>query len=456
MSRSSYFQDLLTSVFERGMAAVRSDRDERSLAELCEALMAVRGEVSGQRAAAAVLDRFDAADADERLTFFTMLAEEFDVDAHAVARAAAAYGEHQDARHYSALLAAAEPQRLSLLRRLNSVPGATARLVRMRAALLPLLREYPAFRRLDHDFEHLFGSWFNRGFLVLRHIDWRSPANLLEKIIEYEAVHAINDWNDLRRRTEPPDRRCFAFFHPAMPDEPLIFVEVALTDGIPGSIQAVLAEDREPLPAERASTAVFYSISNCQAGLRGVSFGNFLIKQVARDLAEELPQLKQFVTLSPVPGLVDWAARAIKEPASDAERAALVRLLEIAQTGGQPTEPGDGVEPTQAERSAVLAQAARYLCDEKRRDGLPLDPVARFHLGNGALLARVNWGADASTKGHAQSAGIMVNYLYELDKVEARHESYQSAQEVATAREVRSLADAARKLRRAREARAES
>ncbi|MEZ5652403.1 MAG: malonyl-CoA decarboxylase [Burkholderiaceae bacterium] len=455
MSRSSYFQDLLTSVFERGIAAVRSDRDDRPLAELCEALMSVRGEVSGQRLAAAVLDRFDAADAAERLTFFTMLSEEFDVDARAIARAATAYGENNDSRRYAALLEASEPKRLALLRRLNSVPGGTARLVRMRAALLPLLREYPAFQRLDHDFEHLFGSWFNRGFLVLRHIDWRSPANLLEKIIAYEAVHAINDWDDLRRRTEPRDRRCFAFFHPAMPDEPLIFVEVALTSGIPDSIQAVLAEDREPMPAERASTAVFYSISNCQEGLRGVSFGNFLIKQVARDLAEELPQLKQFVTLSPVPGLMNWVRKAVQEPGQDSERAALLRLLEISQTGEAGPERVAGLELSNAERASLLGQAARYLCDATRADGLPLDPVARFHLGNGALLARLNWNADATAKGYAQSAGVMVNYLYELDKVEARHETYQATMEVAMSREVRGLAEAARKLRRTREARAE-
>lgn len=455
MSRASFFQDLLTSVFERGIAVVRPDRDERSLAELCEALMAVRGEVSGQRLAAAILDRFDAAADDERLAFFTMLAEEFDVDPRAVARAAHAYAEHDDAGHYRALLEAAEPKRQGLLRRLNSVPGATARLVRMREVLLGLLRRYPTFRRTDLDFEHLFSSWFNRGFLVLRPIDWSSPARLLEKIIAYEAVHAINDWHDLRRRTEPSDRRCFAFFHPAMPDEPLIFVEVALTAGIPDSIQSVLAEDRVPLPESQATTAVFYSISNCQDGLRGVSFGNFLIKQVARDLAEELPQLKQFVTLSPVPGLVDWARQAERDPAEDAERAALLRLVEIAQSGERAPEHVAGFDITAAERATLLAQAARYLCDEKRADGLPRDPVARFHLGNGAMLARVNWGADASAKGYAQSAGIMVNYLYELDKVEARHESYQAGQDVAASREVRGLAEAARKLRRTRPAKAE-
>ncbi|MEZ5661024.1 MAG: malonyl-CoA decarboxylase [Burkholderiaceae bacterium] len=455
MSRSSYFQELLTSVFERGIAVVRSDRDGRSLAELCEALMAVRGEVSSQQLAAAVLDRFDAADASERLTFFTMLAEEFDVDPHAIARAAGAYAEHNDERHYASLLDAAEPKRLALLRRLNSVPGATVRLVRMRAELLPLLRQYPSFKRLDHDFEHLFSSWFNRGFLVLRHIDWRSPANLLEKIIAYEAVHAINDWNDLRRRIEPVDRRCFAFFHPAMPDEPLIFVEVALTDGMADSIQAVLAEDRQPIAPERASTAVFYSISNCQEGLRGVSFGNFLIKQVARDLAEELPQLKQFVTLSPLPGLIDWARSAVNEPASDSERAALLRLNEIARSGEAAPKRLAEMALENSERTALLGQVARYLCDEKRANGLPLDPVARFHLGNGAMLARINWQGDASAKGYAQSAGVMVNYLYELDKVASRHESYQATMEVAASREVRNLAEAARKLRRAREARAE-
>ncbi|MEZ5741270.1 MAG: malonyl-CoA decarboxylase [Burkholderiaceae bacterium] len=450
MSRVSYFQDLLNSVFERGISAVMPTRDDRSMSDLCEALLSVRGEVSGQQLASNILDRFASADAAEQLAFFHLLNESFDVDAHGISKAAAAYAATPSEAHYDDLLKVAEPRRQELLRRLNSVPGATARLVKMREVLLGHLRENQSLRRTDLDFEHLFGSWFNRGFLVLRPIDWRSPANLLEKIIQYEAVHAINDWDDLRRRVQPGDRRCFAFFHPAMPDEPLIFVEVALTAGIPDSIHSVLTDDREPIGAHEASTAVFYSISNCQTGLRGVSFGNFLIKQVASDLAESLPQLKQFVTLSPVPGLMQWVTRSLDGAHEGGEQAALLRLAEISQAGAASPRAGEGSDISAAERTSLLAQVARYLVDEKRGDGLALDPVARFHLGNGAQLCQINWQADRSAKGYQQSATVMVNYLYELDKVEARHESYVSGAMISTSREIRSLADPARKLRRVR------
>ena len=292
------------------------------------------------------------------------------------------------------------------------VPGATHLLVRMRADLLRLGRGEEALMALDLDFRHLFASWFNRGFLVLRPINWESPAAILEKIIAYEAVHAIDSWDDLRRRLQPADRRCFAFFHPAMPDEPLIFVEVALTQGVASSVQALLAEDRRVRPADQADTANFYSISNCQAGLAGISFGNSLIKQVAADLSQVLPGLKTFVTLSPMPGFRRWLA-------------------------------DQGLDRDDMTETQLRQLGAHYLTRAKRGDGQPLDPVARFHLGNGALVHALNAGADTSPKGLKQSHGLMVNYLYDLARVSQNHERFASAQEVAMSGEVRGLTSAA-------------
>ncbi|MBZ0124470.1 MAG: malonyl-CoA decarboxylase, partial [Roseovarius sp.] len=273
-----------------------------------------------------------------------------------------------------------------------------------------------ALMALDLDFRHLFASWFNRGFLVLRPISWESPAHILEKIIAYEAVHAIGSWEDLRRRVEPADRRCFAFFHPAMPDEPLIFVEVALTRGTPGSVQALLAGDREVLDDEKADTAVFYSISNCQAGLASISFGNSLIKQVAADLSLELPGLRTFVTLSPIPGFTAWlkAEELVHDPGDDTQ----MRML-----------------------------AAFYLLRAKRGNGQPLDPVARFHLDNGASVHQVHARADTSPNGLKQSQGVMVNYLYDLARVTQNHERFAASSQIAASSEVRALAAAAEKSR---------
>ncbi|MGM0584314.1 MAG: malonyl-CoA decarboxylase domain-containing protein, partial [Pseudomonadota bacterium] len=305
MDRSQFLGDLLATLFERRGFQFRPSGNV-SMPELCRALLSERGEVSGLKLAKEVLARYRLLDDERRVAFFRMLAEDLDLDAEAVAQAARAYAQAPDRTALFRLSQAAEPPRQELLRRLNEAPGATVELVRMRVDLLRLARSSPDLDRVDLDFAHLFRSWFNRGFLVLRQVDWDSPARLLEKIIDYEAVHAIHSWNDLRRRLDPEDRRCFAFFHPAMPEEPLIFVEVALTRGVPGSIQELLSEQRASLDAAEADTAVFYSISNCQAGLRGISFGNSLIKQVVEVLGRELPHLKQFVTLSPIPGLARW------------------------------------------------------------------------------------------------------------------------------------------------------
>ncbi len=408
----SILADLLNTVFERRYRFGLARQDDRPFEDLTADLIGATGEVTGQAVARQLLDRYEGWSDADRLAFFRHLATAMDVQPEAVRAALAAYEEAPGKASYRAFAAAAEPPRQELIRRLNMVPGATHLLVRMRADLLRLGRGEEALMALDLDFRHLFASWFNRGFLVLRPISWESPAAILEKIIAYEAVHAIDSWDDLRRRLQPADRRCFAFFHPAMPDEPLIFVEVALTQGVASSVQALLAEDRRVRPADQADTANFYSISNCQAGLAGISFGNSLIKQVAADLSQALPGLKTFVTLSPMPGFARWLA-------------------------------DQGLDRDDMTDTQLRQLGAHYLTRAKRGDGQPLDPVARFHLGNGALVHALNAGADTSPKGLGQSHGLMVNYLYDLARVSQNHERFAAAQEVAMSGEVRGLTSAA-------------
>ena len=403
----SLLADLLSTVFKRRYrGAQHSGGMDASLPELAEALLGARGEVSGYALADAILSGFARLDDAGKLEFFGYIAHEMDIAPEALRGALDAYEGAPSAAHYRKLVAASEPRRREFLRRLNGLPGATEQLVFMRAELLRLGGRDGDFAPLDVDFQHLFATWFNRGFLVLRPINWESPAHILEKIIAYEAVHAIDSWKDLRRRLEPQDRRCFAFFHPAMPDEPLIFVEVALTQGIATSIQNLLAETREGIGAEDADTAMFYSISNCQKGLANISFGNSLIKQVAADLAAELPRLKHFATLSPMPNLMRW----------------------LEQEG--------------REGENMRGLAAEYLLNAKRGDGQPYDAVARFHLGNGAQIYAIHENADVSERGVAQSAGVMVNYLYDLEQVESNHEQFVANQKIAATSEVKKLADA--------------
>jgi malonyl-CoA decarboxylase len=301
--------------------------------------------------------------------------------------------------------------------------------VAMRADLLNVKSGHKDLVALDRDVVHLLSSWFNRGFLVLRRIDWSTPAIILEKVIRYEAVHEIHDWNDLRRRIDPVDRRCYAFFHPALVDEPLIFVEVALTEAIPGAIAPLLAEDRQPVPIERARTAVFYSISNCQRGLGGISFGNFLIKQVVEELRRELPKLENFVTLSPVPGFMQWMKSTPYLPVSEEERPLLEHLDDPHWINDQ--------ELTAQLRPVIESLAAYYFLKAKTPKGRLIDSVARFHLGNGARLERIDWLGDVSPKGLRESAGLMVNYLYRLDDIEKNHEAYANQGEIAASSAVK-------------------
>lgn len=431
MSRISYLQNVLSSVFERGRI-FREQDDSRNIKALCDAIFSEKGEVSGVKLAASVLSKYEALDDDKKLDFFNHVVEHFNLDPDAMIEAAETYKQERTSKNLLRLTQLAEPRHRELLRRLNQVPGGTDKLVHMREDLLDLLREEPQLSGFDVDFQHLFASWFNRGFLVLSPIDWKTPANILEKIIEYEAVHAINDWDDLRRRLQPNDRRCFAFFHPAMPEEPLIFVEVALTKGLPESVTGLLAEARAPIADDEIDTAVFYSISNCQKGLRGISFGNFLIKQVVNDLAQEFPNLKNSVTLSPIPGFRKWLA----EEYSDTKINAVEEVMQALEN----EESFFLDENTQKLEKTFKVLLAKYFLNAKRDDGMPIDPVSRFHLGNGASLMRFNWMADISEKGLKQSAGMMVNYKYYLDSVEENHESFVRDKKINTTREITALA----------------
>jgi malonyl-CoA decarboxylase len=432
---NAYFSDLLATISERGRLLLRraSPSDEKpdadGLAELCEALLSGRGEASGTAMAREVLDHYQDLDTDGRLTFFKALVRDFGPDRKRLETAIEAWRATPNDDDTSDLHFASEPRRQELIRRLNRAPNGTSDLVDMRADLLKLMNSHKDLAALDRDVVHLLSSWFNRGFLVLRRIDWSTPANILEQIIRYEAVHEISDWDDLRRRIDPADRRCYAFFHPALIDAPLIFVEVALTETIPSAIAPLLAVDRQPVPTDRARTAVFYSISNTQRGLGGISFGNFLIKQVVEELRRELPKLDTFVTLSPVPGFMQWLNKTDEVTGED--RAAL-KLLD---------------EPKWYENPEMVAQlrgvlepiAAHYFLKARTSKGRLIDPVARFHLGNGARLERINWLGDLSPKGLRESASIMVNYLYRLEDIEKNHEAYANDDEVVASSAVKRL-----------------
>jgi malonyl-CoA decarboxylase len=418
--------DILQAIADRGRQmltfparpAPRSPVDE--IVDWCERLLSGKGEASGMALAQHILRQWNGLTAAQRLEFMLRLNGDFGPRLDRLENAIRAYGAEPDFRTLRELHDAAEPRRQELIRRLNLAPGGMTTLVAMREALLAMKRDNDALDATDSDFHHLFSSWFNRGFLDLRQIDWSTPAHILEKIIRYEAVHEIRGWDELRRRLKPEDRRCFAFFHPQLADEPLIFVEVALTTRIPDTIDVLLNEDRPYIGKDEATTAVFYSISNCQAGLTGVSFGNFLIKQVVDILRHELPLLKTYVTLSPAPGFGEWLARELRKEQSpllsEADR-------EILRSLDDPAWPEDAA--LRESLSPLLARlAAVYFSEARNHRNKPLDPVARFHLGNGASLDRINILGDRSQNGMRQSHGLMVNYLYELDRIEANHERF--------------------------------
>ena len=396
----------------------RTDHSIKPLVEACRRLLSERGQANVYDLALQVIEGYRALAPARREAFFASLATGFGPVPDAVLSAATQYAKAPTAEHLAALTAVVEPPRQELLRRVNRAPGGTAMLLSMRNDLLALRKGNPELAAVDADFLHLLSSWFNPGFLRLERVDWQSSAALLEKLIQHEAVHAIVGWDDLRRRVQT-DRRCYAFFHPQLAGEPLIFVEVALVSEMADAIAPLIAAQPEaPLPAN-ARTAVFYSISNCQPGLRGVSLGNFLIKKVVDQLRLELPQLKTFCTLSPVPGLAHWLAKA--PPAEGPWAGARERAAAwIAQQGTPTAESLQHMD--KALQADFASLCAHYLVHESHA---PLaDPVARFHLDNGARLERINFAADLSRKGLKQSFGLMVNYLYEVTELEARHEQF--------------------------------
>jgi malonyl-CoA decarboxylase len=377
----------------------------RELAQLCDALLAESGEYASTALAREAVARWRSLEENARELFFGVLAG-YSPPAERLKAAAAAYLVAPSTENLIALQQASESPRRELFDRLNMVPGGTAALVEMRRVLLAKVKARPEWRAIDYDLRRRLRSWFNRGFLRLERIDWRTSALVLEKLIAYEAVHAVQGWPDLRRRLEA-DRRCYAFFHPQLPDEPIIFIEVALTRGMSARVQPLL-DVRAPVgdPA-KADCAMFYSITNCQEGLRGISFGSQLIKQVAEDLKREFPHLRRFATLSPIPGLRGWLQK-------NAAPELLARIADPAWHLGEVPE---------ALEKDLLRLCACYLLSAKQ-DEEPLDPVARFHLGNGASLERLNFLGDSSESGMARSAGLMVNYVYQLDELEANHERY--------------------------------
>ncbi|MEM6387378.1 MAG: malonyl-CoA decarboxylase [Pseudomonadota bacterium] len=407
MIASKPLTDLLTTLLDRPTFGW-TQGGRHSIREDCLKLLEERAEISGLQLAGKIFGEYAALSPKERIDFFDFLNNDLDIDPVRIAIMAETYRDAPTPEHYRALADAGEPPRQRLFRRLNEAPGATANIVQMREHLRALLEDYPQLARTDYDLQHLLRSWFNRGFLVMQQISWDSPATILEKIIAYEAVHEIQNWDDLRRRLQPEDRRCFAFFHPSMPTEPLIFVEVALTKGVPNSIQTLLDDTGQTLAERAADTAVFYSISNCQPGLAGVSFGNSLIKQVARDLSHDLPNLKTFVTLSPIPGFRQWL-----------------------ESESRTSDTSDG---PQMERLA-----AKYLLTAKDAKNRPQDPVARFHLGNGAQVHALHHDADVSDRGRRQSHGVMVNYLYDMNRISQRAIQFSKSRSIAASADVKAL-----------------
>jgi malonyl-CoA decarboxylase len=405
------------------------DDDLDALMRTCRRLLSARGEANSAGLAAGAIERFRRLSDAARLQFFKHLAEDFDPDPKAVLAAAEGYAAEPGPDELARLIVAAEPPRQELLRRLNRGAGGTAVIVNMRRQLLRVLPQHSALAAVEADLFHLLSSWFNPGFLEMQQVDWRSPAELLEKIIQHEAVHAIDGWDDLRRRLLP-DRRCFAFFHPQLPSEPLIFVEVALVPDMPQAIAPLIEKAADPVERKRFKVATFYSISNCQPGLRGVSLGNFLIKRVAERLKADFPSIRSFCTLSPIPGLVRWIDASGTEVGNGLGAIVLKRLagarrnLDLnASTLQQKITAGWRPETASAnERAALLELSSIYLrLVSPTADG---DAVAKFHLGNGARLQRINWAADLSRNGVRQSCGLMVNYLYDLARVEDNHQRF--------------------------------
>jgi malonyl-CoA decarboxylase len=437
-------------VFER-IKVARLERQQAQavtrFAQDCRKLLSERGDAIGVALAATALEHYAQLDDESKSTVFQLLADEFDPDPGEVLILAERYAVNRSPANLVALSRAAEPPRQELLRRLNRAPGGAGAIVKMRSDLLTRLKAKPKLQAVDADFQHLLSSWFNPGFLQMQRIDWNSPARLLEQLIAHEAVHEIQGWDDLRRRLEP-DRRCFAFFHPMLPQEPLIFVEVALLDAMPSQIGPLIDPASPKADPNKAKVAVFYSISNCQPGLRGVSLGNFLIKRVAQELQNEFSKIKTFCTLSPIPDFANWYGQLQKQLKVTGPTDSTLRLSELASKKSN-LALCDAIL-TNASAPKIIEQACAYYLGHsaplievegltaQQLQVIPSDPVARFHLNNGARLERINLNGDLSKKGQRQALGCMVNYLYDLDQIENNHDKFVNGQVVAS-RSVRGL-----------------
>ena len=413
----SFFQNIITSVMKgtRRLNRFRSKgfgKLHNNINKAVDSVMSTSGEVSSLVFAEHLLNLIEDLDDKGLKKFLKDLLKNYDIDTKVLLKDVKNYSSNKNTENFEKIRISSEPGWIELFRRLNSSSNGTYRLVKLRERIRSLNDE--ELKTFDLRLLKLFKYWFNPSFLVLEKIDWETPANILEKIIEYEAVHEINSWDDLRARLAPIDRQCFAFFHPLIPNDPLIFVEVALTTGIPKSIQKIINLDRQEIEIEDANTAIFYSISNCHNGLLGISFGNFLIKQVASNLKRELPDLNQFMTLSPLPGFMKWM-----------EEYSPISFERCTDKNCSEDE--------------LTKNAIKYLTHSERDDGMPNDPVSRFHIGNGASLERINLNADTSEKGMAQSYGVMANYLYDLDVVEENHEIFFKNKVVPVSSEIESL-----------------
>ena len=413
----SFFQNIITSVMKgtRRLNRFRSKgfgKLHNNINKAVDSVMSTSGEVSSLVFAEHLLNLIEDLDDNGLKKFLKDLLKNYDIDTKVLLKDVKNYSSNKNTENFEKIRISSEPGWIELFRRLNSSSNGTYRLVKLRERIRSLNDE--DLKTFDLRLLKLFKYWFNPSFLVLEKIDWETPANILEKIIEYEAVHEINSWDDLRARLAPIDRQCFAFFHPLIPNDPLIFVEVALTTGIPKSIQKIINLDRQEIEIEDANTAIFYSISNCHNGLLGISFGNFLIKQVASNLKRELPDLNQFMTLSPLPGFMKWM-----------EEYSPISFERCTDKNCSEDE--------------LTKNAIKYLTHSERDDGMPNDPVSRFHIGNGASLERINLNADTSEKGMAQSYGVMANYLYDLDVVEENHEIFFKNKVVPVSSEIESL-----------------
>ena len=413
----SLFQNILSSLVKgtrrlNRLGSKSFGKLHNDINKAVDSVMSTSGEVSSLVYAEHLLNLIEAQDDNNLNKFLKNLLSNYDIDTKKLAQDVKNYSSEKNEENLIKINNSSEPKWVELFRRLNATSNGTYRLVKLRERIQ--LLNNPELKIFDSGLLNLFRYWFNPSFLVLEKIDWETPANILEKIIEYEAVHEINSWDDLRARLAPIDRQCFAFFHPLIPDDPLIFVEVALCVGIPKSIQKIIKIDRDEIDIEEANTAIFYSISNCHNGLLGISFGNFLIKKVAKNLKRELPDLNQFLTLSPIPGLMKWM-----------EEYAPITFERCADKNCSDEE--------------LMKKTIKYLTESDRDDGLPNDPVGRFHIGNGASLERINLNADLSEKGLSQSYGIMANYLYDLDVVEENHELFFKNKIVQTSNEIKTL-----------------